>query len=102
MRLVSGLYQACGGGKKSENQLKNEAAEAYRKNQERLQRESQIRMDRKTAERLEKEERKEKERRDKERRKRGGRVVFNFQQVSQSEVNERVSRAGVVLCSLNL
>lgn len=58
MKMVAGLYHACGGGKKSEAQRKNEAAEVYRKLQEKQRIEAQIRSDRKAAEQLQKEEEK--------------------------------------------
>ena len=82
MSLVSGLYQACGGGRKSEGQLKSEAAEKWKKEEERRDREKQVRMDRKTAEKIQKEEEKERERR----KKKGGagRVRFDFVQVSST------------------
>lgn len=77
MKLVTGLYAACGGGRKSEIQKKNEAAEAYRKMQEKQRVEAQIRSDRKAAELLQKEE-------DKKRKggKKSGtkRPAFNFEQ----------------------
>ncbi|PWY99026.1 hypothetical protein BCV70DRAFT_122727 [Testicularia cyperi] len=78
MRMVAGLYQACGGGKKSEAQKKSEAAEAYRKLQEQRRVEAQIRSDRKAAEELQKEE----ERKSKARAKKGGpkRPAFSFEQ----------------------
>lgn len=77
MRLVAGLYHACGGGKKSEAQKKSEAAEAYRKLQEKQRIEAQIRSDRKAAEQLQKEE----EKKNKLRGKKGvKRPTFNFEQ----------------------
>ena len=77
MRLVAGLYHACGGGKKSEAQRKSEAAEAYRKLQEKQRIEAQVRSDRKAAEQLQKEE----EKRQKQRGKKGTkRPTFNFEQ----------------------
>ncbi|KAN0060339.1 hypothetical protein ACQY0O_007668 [Thecaphora frezii] len=79
MRLVAGLYAACGGGRKSDAQKKSEAAEAYRKREEEARREAQIRSDRKAAERLQKLEEKEAAKR-----KKNGtaakRPAFNFQQ----------------------
>lgn len=78
MRTVSGLYAACGGGRKSDAQLKSEAAEAYRKRKELDDRERQIRIDSKAAERMQKEEdlKRAKE-------KKGGnkRPTFDFQKV---------------------
>lgn len=77
MKMVAGLYHACGGGKKSEAQRKNEAAEAYRKLQEKQRIEAQIRSDRKAAEQLQKEE----EKKSKLRNKKGvRRPTFNFEQ----------------------
>lgn len=77
MKMVAGLYQACGGGKKSEAQRKSQAAEAYRKLQEKQRIEAQIRSDRKAAEQLQKEE----EKKSKLRRQKGGkRPTFNFEQ----------------------
>lgn len=76
MKLVAGLYHACGGGKKSETQRKNEAAEAYRKLQEKQRIEAQIRSDRKAAEALQKEE----EKKSKLRKKGAKRPAFNFEQ----------------------
>ncbi|EST07789.1 hypothetical protein PSEUBRA_002901 [Kalmanozyma brasiliensis GHG001] len=77
-KMVAGLYHACGGGKKSEAQKKNEAAEAYRKLQEKQRIEAQIRSDRKAAEQLQKEE-------DKKRGKKGvKRPAFNFEQEKPS------------------
>lgn len=77
MKLVAGLYQQCGGGKKSEAQRKSEAAEAYRKLQEKQRIEAQIRSDRKAAEQLQKEE----EKKSKLRGKKGvKRPAFNFEQ----------------------
>ncbi|TKY87251.1 hypothetical protein EX895_003928 [Sporisorium graminicola] len=77
MKMVAGLYHACGGGKKSEAQRKNEAAEVYRKLQEKQRIEAQIRSDRKAAEQLQKEE----EKKSKLRGKKGGkRPTFNFEQ----------------------
>ncbi len=76
-KMVAGLYHACGGGKKSEAQKKNEAAEAYRKLQEKQRVEAQIRSDRKAAEQLQKEE----EKKSKLRGKKGvKRPAFNFEQ----------------------
>lgn len=85
MRLVAGLYAACGGGRKSDAQLKSEAAEAYRKKAEEEDRERQIRMDKKAAERMQREEDK---RREKERRKGAGkakRPTFDFEKVREFE-----------------
>lgn len=77
MRIAAGLYVACGGGKKSDAQVKSEAAEAYRKRREQEERERQLRMDRKAAERIQKEE---DAKREKERKKKGNaRPVFNFE-----------------------
>lgn len=76
MKMVAGLYHACGGGKKSEAQRKNEAAEAYRKLQEKQRIEAQIRSDRKAAEALQKEE----EKKSKLRKKGTKRPAFNFEQ----------------------
>ncbi|KAJ9478087.1 LAS seventeen-binding protein 5 [Pseudozyma hubeiensis] len=77
MRMVAGLYAACGGGKKSEAQKKNEAAIAYRKLQEKQRIEAQIRSDRKAAEQLQKEE----DKKNKLRGKKGvKRPAFNFEQ----------------------
>lgn len=76
MKMVAGLYHACGGGKKSEAQRKNEAAEAYRKLQEKQRIEAQIRSDRKAAEALQKEE----EKKSKLRKKGSKRPAFNFEQ----------------------
>lgn len=77
MKMVAGLYAACGGGKKSEAQKKNEAAEAYRKLQEKQRIEAQIRSDRKAAEQLQKEE----DKKNKLRSKKGvKRPTFNFEQ----------------------
>lgn len=60
MRVVAGLYMACGGGRaKQEREAqrkRSEAEELLRKQEEARKREMQIRMDRKTAERLQKEE----------------------------------------------
>jgi hypothetical protein len=56
MRLVAGLYGACGGGRKSDAQLKSEASEAFRKRKDADDRDRQERVDRKAAERLQKEE----------------------------------------------
>ncbi|CEH15729.1 Cytosolic sorting protein GGA2/TOM1 [Ceraceosorus bombacis] len=75
MRHVAGLYAACGGGRKSDAQLKSEAAEAFRKRKEEEDRQRQIRSDQKAAQRLQKEE-------DKRKAKQRGnqpRVVFNFE-----------------------
>ncbi|KDN44359.1 hypothetical protein K437DRAFT_257064 [Tilletiaria anomala UBC 951] len=76
MHTVAGLYVACGGGRKSEQQLKSEAADAYRKKREREERERQIRSDYKAAKRLHEEEQK----RIKQGGKKGQRPPFNFQQ----------------------
>lgn len=76
MKLVTGLYAACGGGRKSEAQKKNEAAEAYRKMQEKERVEAQIRSDRKAAELLQKEEDKKK----KNKKPGTKRPAFNFEQ----------------------
>lgn len=80
MRLVAGLYTACGGGRKSDAQLKSEASETFKKRKEQEETERQMRIDRKAAERLQKEEdmKMEKER------KKGGykRPYFNFEKVS--------------------
>ncbi|CBQ72069.1 conserved hypothetical protein [Sporisorium reilianum SRZ2] len=77
MKMVAGLYHACGGGKKSEAQRKNEAAEAYRKLQEKQRVEAQIRSDREAAEQLQKEE----EKKSKLRKQKGvKRPTFNFEQ----------------------
>lgn len=77
MKMVAGLYHACGGGKKSEAQRKNEAAEAYRKLQEKQRIEAQIRSDRKAAEQLQKEE----EKKSKLKNKKGvKRPTFNLEQ----------------------
>jgi hypothetical protein len=56
MRIAAGLYAACGGGKKSEAQVKSDASEAYRRRKELEDRERQSKLDRKAAERLQKEE----------------------------------------------
>ncbi|CAO1633954.1 unnamed protein product [Sympodiomycopsis kandeliae] len=60
MRAVSGLYVACGGGRekaqREAQRKRSEAEEVYRKQEEERKRDMQIRMDRKTAERLQKEE----------------------------------------------
>nr|CDI52714.1 possible membrane trafficking adapter protein [Melanopsichium pennsylvanicum 4] len=76
MKMVAGLYHACGGGKKSEQQRKNEAAEAYRKLQEKQRIEAQIRSDRKAAEAIQKEE----DKKSKLRRKGAKRPAFDFEQ----------------------
>lgn len=60
MRTLSVLYAACGGGReKAEREAqrkRSEAEEVYRKQEDARRREMQIRMDRKTAEKLQKEE----------------------------------------------
>ncbi|UZJ57346.1 hypothetical protein CBS101457_006666 [Exobasidium rhododendri] len=56
MRLVAGLYAACGGGRKSDAQLKGDAAESFRKKKDADDRERQLRMDKKASERMQKEE----------------------------------------------
>jgi hypothetical protein len=78
MRTIAGLYSACGGGRKSDAQMKSEAAEAFKKRREADERERQVRMDRKAAERLQREE---EARQAKEKKKRGGsaRPAFNFE-----------------------
>ena len=58
MRVAAGLYVACGGGKKSEQQLKSEASDAYRRELQRTEKERQIRADYKAAKRLQQEEQK--------------------------------------------
>lgn len=84
MRLVAGLYSACGGGKKSDAQLKSDAAEAYRRRKSLEDRERQVRMDQKAAERLAKEE---ELKRAKEKKKGGNvkRPTFDFEKVSRLE-----------------
>lgn len=79
MRIVSGLYSACGGGLKSDAQLKSEAAEAYRKRKELDDRDRQLRIDQKAAERLQREE----DQKQAKERKKGGnkRPLFDFQKV---------------------
>lgn len=79
MRHVAGLYVACGGGRKSEQQLRSEAAEAYRKQKEREDKERQVRADYKAAKRLQEEEQKQAKKAGKGR---PQRRPFNFQQVS--------------------
>lgn len=84
MRPVANLYSACGGGKKSDAQLKSDAAEAYRKRKELEDRERQVRIDQKAAERLQKEE---DQRQAKERKKSGNkRPIFDFQKVGKVDV----------------
>lgn len=80
MRIVAGLYSACGGGRKSDAQLKSEAAEAYKKRKDLDDRDRQLRIDQKAAERLQKEE----DQRQAKERKKGGnkRPLFDFQKVS--------------------
>jgi hypothetical protein len=87
MRQVASLYSACGGGKKSDAQLKSEAAEAYRKRKGLEDRERQLRIDQKAAERLQKEE----DQRQAKERKKGGnkRPVFDFQKVGAVTVDQR-------------
>jgi hypothetical protein len=82
MRIVANLYSACGGGRKSDAQMKSEAAEAYRARKGLDDRERQIRIDQKAAERLQKEE---DQRQAKERKKGGKKPVstFDFQKVSE-------------------
>lgn len=83
MRHAASLYAACGGGRKSDAQMRSEAAEAYRKRKETEDRERQLRSDQKAAERLQREE---EARRAKERKKRGDkRPVFNFEKVCVSQ-----------------
>ncbi|PWN48610.1 hypothetical protein IE53DRAFT_412194 [Violaceomyces palustris] len=91
MKVVSGLYAACGGGKKSDAQKKSEAAEAFRKQQEKARIEAQMRADRKAAERLQKQEEKDFKAREKERLRKGGsaakRPAFNFEQEKPQILN---------------
>lgn len=60
MRHLSSLYAACGGGReKAEREAqrkRSEAEEVYRQQEEARKRDMQVRMDRKTAEKLQKEE----------------------------------------------
>ncbi|CAO1632305.1 unnamed protein product [Jaminaea pallidilutea] len=64
MRTAAGLYAACGGGRarqeREAQRKRSEAEELYRKQEELRKREMQIRMDRKTAEKMQKEEDKKK------------------------------------------
>ena len=81
MRHVAGLYVACGGGRKSEQQLRSDAAEVYRKQKERENKERQVRADYKAAKRLHEEEQKQAKKAGKGR---PQRRPFNFQQASPS------------------
>lgn len=86
MRHVASLYAACGGGRKSDAQMRSEAAEAFRKRKELEDRERQSRSDQKAAERLQREE---DARLAKQRKKKGDkRTVFDFE-----KVRSRVYRA---------
>lgn len=98
MRLVAGLYVACGGGRKSDAQLRSEASELYKKEQERLAKEKQEKSDRKAAERLQKEERRI--HKNKERAQAGQRATkqFNFKEVSRSRERE-AHRATVLMAA---
>ncbi|MCO5583342.1 hypothetical protein L7F22_037252 [Adiantum nelumboides] len=77
MRIPAGLYSACGGGRKSDAQMKSEAAEAYRKRKQLEDRDRQVRMDRKAAERMQKEE--DARRAKDSKKKGGGRTTFDFE-----------------------
>jgi hypothetical protein len=60
LRTISSLYVACGGGRERQEReaqkKRSEAEELLRKQEEERRREMQVRMDRKTAEKLQKEE----------------------------------------------
>lgn len=79
MRTVASLYKACGGGREKQEReaqrKRSEAEELLRKREDERRKEMQVRMDRKTAEKLQKEE-------DKKRGKKGVKKVtrFNYEQ----------------------
>lgn len=81
MRVAAGLYAACGGGREKQQReaqrKRSEAEELLRKQEEGRRREMQIRMDRKHAERLQKEEDKKKGKGGKNR---GAPRRFNYEQ----------------------
>lgn len=60
LRTISSLYAACGGGREKQEReaqkKRSEAEELLKKQEEQRRREMQVRMDRKTAEKLQKEE----------------------------------------------
>ncbi|CAO1633783.1 unnamed protein product [Parajaminaea phylloscopi] len=89
MRTVAGLYAACGGGRERQEReaqrKRSEAEELVRKQEEERKRDMQIRMDRKTAERLQKEEDKKNKGRNKN--VRGQPRRFNYEQEKPNILN---------------